>query len=122
RARDAGGRDVGQEHDLLVPQLCRDPGEVRLRVRNADVLGLRSLDRVAQPPAAEGPVALVLAALRQVPGQARAALATRRDRSDQHAIADRVAGDARAELLDDTHRLVPDDAAGIHRILAADDV
>jgi hypothetical protein len=35
-------------------------------------------------------------------------LATRRDRADEHAIADVVSGNAFAELFDNAHRLVTD--------------
>jgi hypothetical protein len=38
---------------LLVAELIRDAGEVRLRVRHEDVLRLRAVDGVAEAPAAE---------------------------------------------------------------------
>ena len=54
-AREAGGGDVGQEHHLLVRQIVRDPGEVRLCVGNEQVLGAWAPFIVLpnlQPPAA----------------------------------------------------------------------
>ena len=86
--------------------------EVRLRVGNEDVLGLAAVDRVAEAPAADRLVAVAaVTALRRVARQARAALAARRDRAGDHAIADGVAGDARAQRLDHADRLVADDQA-----------
>ena len=55
--------------------------------------------------------------------QAIEALAARRDRADDDALADGVVGlEPGAELLDDADRLVAEDQPGPHRILAADDV
>ena len=111
RAAEAGRGDVGEEHDLLVGHVIGDRREVRLGRRDEQVLGLRAVDRVAEAPAAEGLVAVAVAALAEVAGQAGAALAARRDRADEHALADLVAGHAGAELLDDADRLVADDQA-----------
>ena len=86
-----------------------DLRQVRLRVRDEQVLGLRAVDGVAEPPAADGLVAAAVAALREVAGEAGVALAARRDGADEHAVADLVAGHAGAELLDDADRLVADD-------------
>ena len=103
-------------------RLVRDLGQVGLRVRHEQVLGLRAVDRVAEAPAADRLVAGAVAALREAPDEAGAALAAGGDRADQDAIADLVAGDARTELVDDADRLVADDEPRLHRILAADDV
>ena len=119
---EAGRSDVGQQHHLLVCEAVGNLGEVGLRVRHQQVLGLRAVDRVAKAPAADGLVAAAVAALRQVAGQAGAALAARRDCADQHAVADLIAGDTEAEFFDDADRLVADDQAGAHGILAAHDV
>jgi hypothetical protein len=54
--------------------------------------------------------------------EARVALAARRDRADDHALADLVAGHARAQLRDDADRLVTDDQPRLHRVLALQDV
>jgi hypothetical protein len=50
------------------------------------------------------------------------ALAARRDRADEHALADLVACDAGAEFADDADGLVTDDEPTAHRVLAAKDV
>ena len=62
-AAEAGRGDVGEQHDLLVGQLIRDLGEVGLRVRHQQVLGLRAVDGVAEAPAADRLVAVAVAAL-----------------------------------------------------------
>jgi hypothetical protein len=49
-------------------------------------------------------------------------LATRRDRADEHAIADVVSGNAFAELFDNAHRLVADHQTRSNRIFTSDDV
>ena len=121
-AAEAGRRDVGQQDDLLVGHVIRDGCEVRLRRRDEEVLGLGAVDRVAEAPATKGLVAVAVAALAEVAGQAGAALAAGRDRADEDALADLVAGDADAELLDDADRLVADDQPGADRVLALDDV
>ncbi len=63
-----------------------------------------------------------MAALAEVAGQAGAALAARRDCADEHTLADLVAGDAGAELVDDADRLVADDQSRSDRVLALEDV
>ena len=73
-----------------------------------------------QPPSAS--IASAVAALAEVAGQARAALAARRDRADEDALADLVPGDAGAELLDDADRLMADDEPRADRVLALHDV
>ena len=110
-AAEAGRRDVGEQDHLLVGEVVRDLGEVRLRGWNEQVFGLRAIDGVAEPPAADRLVAAAVAALARLPGEARAALAARRDRADEDALADLVAGDAGAELVDDADRLMADDEA-----------
>ena len=76
---EAGRGDVGQQHDLLVGHAIGDLCQVGLGRRDEDVLGLRPVDGVAEAPAAHGLVALAVAALAEVAGQAGAALAARRD-------------------------------------------
>ena len=102
--------------------LVGDGREVRLGGRHQQVLRLRAVDGVAEAPAAERLVAPAVAALAQVARQAGATLAAGRDGPDQHSIADLVASDTRAELLDDADRLVADDEARADRVLALDDV
>jgi len=57
-----------------------------------------------------------------VAGHTRATLPARRDRADEHAIADVETGDALAKLFDYADRFVPDGETGLNRILASDDV
>ena len=75
-------------------QLVRNLREVRLRVRHKQIFGLRAVDRVAEPPAAERFHAFAMTALRPLRRQTGPALPARRDRADQDAIADLVSGDA----------------------------
>ena len=121
-AAEAGRGDIGQEHDLLIADAIGDRREVGLGGRDEDVFGLATVDGVAEAPAAHGFVAAAVAALAEVAGQAGAALAARGDRRDEDALTDFVAGDARAELVDDADRLVADDQARADRILALEDV
>ena len=122
RAREPGRGDVGQQDDLLVGHVVRDLGQVGLGRRHEQVLGLRAVDRVAEPPAADGLEAGPVAALGQVAGEAGVALAARGDGPDQHPLAGLVPGHAGAELLDDAHRLMAEDQARADRVLALDDV
>jgi hypothetical protein len=55
---DAGGGDVCEQHYLLVTQIIWNGREIRLRVRHQHVFGLRSVDRVTEPPASDGAAAL----------------------------------------------------------------
>ena len=88
--------------------------EVRLRRRDEQVLGLGAVDRVAEAPATDGLVAVAVTALAEIAGQAGAALAARRDRADEDALADLVAGDARRRAPRSTpDRLVADDQARV---------
>src|ERR1051325_7083407 len=121
-AADARRGDVGEQHHLLVRQLVRNLRQIRLRVRNEEVLGLCAVDGVAEAPAAECLAVVAATALRVAAGETRMALAAGRDGADQDAVADRVTGHAGAELRDDAGRLVPDDESRPDRILATDDV
>ena len=121
--RDAGGRDVGEQHALLVAEVVGDLREVRLSVGHAEVVGLHAIGRVAEPPAADHlPLVLVAGALCTVAVLAEEAAAARGDGADEHAVAGLVADDGGPELVDHADRLVADDPAGLHRILAAQDV
>ena len=121
-ATDTGGGDVGQENDLLVGELVRDDGHVRLCVRHEQILRLRAVDRVAEPPAAERLTVVAVPALGVMAGQTGIALPARRDRAYEHAIANVVPGDAGAELRDDADRLMPDDQPRPDRVLPFDDM
>ena len=122
RTPEAGRGDVREQHDLLIGHLVGNFREVRLRVRHQQILRLRAVDRVAKTPASHRPAAEAVAALRVLAREAGAALPAGRDGPDQHAVADVVAGDARAEFLDDAHRFMADDEPRLHRILAAHDM
>jgi len=93
-----------------------------MRVRYEKVFGLRAVDRVAEATAAKRFVSAAVPALRELPGQTRAALAAGRDGSDKHALADLIPGNAWAQFFNNAHRLVTDDEAGFDRVLAAHDV
>ena len=82
-AAQAGREDVGHEHDLLVAQPVGNRRQVGARIGNEQVLGPRAVDGVAEAPAAERAAALRVRAV-----QAVEALAARRDRADDHALAD----------------------------------
>ena len=93
-----------------------------MRIRDEEVFRLGAVDRVAEAPAAERLVVAAMTALRMLTGEARQTLSARRDCADEHALADAIPRDSRAELLDDTHGLVAEDEARTNRILTAKDV
>src|SRR4029453_13599447 len=69
--------DVREQNALLIRHVVGDLREVGLRVRNAEVLGLDTVDRVAKPPRADHlPVVLVAGALSLVVRLAVKATAT----------------------------------------------
>ena len=84
---------------MLIGSLVGNPRQIRLG----------SFVRVAKTPPNHRLAAKALAALRLLAGEAGAALTSGRDGSDEHAVADLVTGDARAEFFDDAHRLMADD-------------
>ncbi len=96
--------------------------QVGLGIGDQQVFGLRAVDRVAEAPAADRLVAPAVAALRLVLREAGAALAAGGDGADEHPVADLVARHAGSQLFDHADRLVADDQARAHRILAAQDV
>ena len=66
--RESSRHDVRAQHDILVGELVGDLCEIRLRVRNEHVLGLATVDRVAESPAPDRFVAVAtVVALRRVP-------------------------------------------------------
>ena len=118
RAGDSRRRDVGHHQDLLVGERIGNPGEVRARVRHEQVLRPRAVDRVAEAPSSERTAALGARVIEAVE-----ALATRRDRPDDHAVSDRVlVVETLAERIDDADRLVAEDQARTDRVFAFDDV
>ena len=87
-------------------------------MRHQQVLRPGAVDGVAEAPAAERPATL---GVRRV--QAIEALAARRDRSDDHPLADReLILEPRTERVDHAHRFVSGDEARANRILALYDV
>ena len=107
---------------MLVAQIARDLRQVRLRVGNAQILGLRAIDRVAEAPATDCLEAGAVTALRLMAGQAAVALPAGSDRADEHAVTHFVVGDAGSELSDHSDRLVADDESGANGIFSAEDV
>ena len=98
RAAETRAHDVGAHQHLLVGQPVGHGGEVRHGVRHQQVLRLRAVDGVAEAPAAHR----LAAALGVVTVQAGMALPARRDRTDDDALPDGVAADARSQSVDHT--------------------
>ena len=70
------------KNDLFVAQFIRNLGQVRLRIRNEQIFGLRAVDGVAESPAADRLNTFAVAALRPLRGQTSPALTARSDRAD----------------------------------------
>ncbi len=96
--------------------------EVGLGRRHEKIFSLGAVDRVAESPSTESFIAIPMSTLGEMPGQTRTALAAWGDGSDQHAVADVVAGHAGPKFLNDTDRFMPDDQSGSYRILPPHDV
>src|SRR6185503_4734516 len=101
-AAEPRAHDIGAHEHLLVGESVGDGGEVRHRIGHQNVLGLTSVDRVAKPPAPDR----LSATLGRIATKARVALAARRDRSGDDALAEAVTGYCRAKLLDDADGLM----------------
>jgi hypothetical protein len=113
------GRNVGQEHDLLIGQIVRNLCQVRLRARNEQVLRLRVSSLLAVDSVPEFPPANRSAALRPIPAQAVVALTTRSDRSHEDAVAYRIACPATARLSADLKiKYWPDEERSRHISMA----
>ena len=83
---------------------------------NANVLGLRAIDRIPQDPSAGS-------TMRRHAPPAKVADPTGRDAGDEHEISWVNGDDARADRLDHAHALVSEDAPGSHtRNVALQDV
>jgi hypothetical protein len=93
-------QDVAQQHERRVLDVRRSGVEARVGERDANVFGLRPVDRVAQHPAA-------IRAVRGHPAPARIAGAVGADARDQHAVARPDTHHGGADFLDDTDSLVP---------------
>jgi hypothetical protein len=97
--------DVRTRHPIFVGEPGGDWRKVRTSIGNEEIRGPRAVDGVAETPAADRS-----AALRVHTVEAMETLAARRDRPHNHALPDRVlVFQARAKLVDHTHRLVTKD-------------
>ena len=92
RPAKARAHDVRAHQHLFVGEPVGHGGEICRGVRHQQVLRLSAIDGVPEAPTAHG----FAAALRVVAVQARMALSARRDRADDDALPDAVAGDARS--------------------------
>ena len=122
RAAESSRSDVREQHHLFVGQFVWNFRQVRLRVRDKQIFGLRAVDGVAESPAADRFDTFAVAALRPLRGQTSAALAAGRDRADQNAIADFVSGQSFAQFFDHADRFVSDHQSRFHRVFAAQNV
>ena len=103
-ALEAGRQDVAQHHQRLFVGAVGNGIEARVRVGDADELGLRAVDLVAEDPAAGRAVRVhQLAAI--------VAFAAGADAGDQHPVSRLERRDGRPDLLDDADALVAQDAA-----------
>ena len=111
-------RERVADHDERVLAHALDVArvEARVRVRDADVLGLGAVDRVAEDPAA-------LDAVRRHATAAELARRARRDARDDDEVARLERAHGGPDGLDDADALVPEDAArGARRDVALEDV
>jgi hypothetical protein len=97
--------DVREHQGSLVGDALGKLVQRSLRERRADVLGLRSVDEVAEDPATAAEALTVTA------DAAVAATPAGGDARYEHAIARLDRLDGRTDLLDDADRLVPEDSA-----------
>ena len=110
------------KHHLFVGEFVWNLGQVRLRIWDQQIFGLRAVDGVAESPAADRFHTFAMTALSPLRGQTGAALTARRDRAHQNAIADFVSRQSFAEFFDHADRLVSDHQSGFHWVFAAQDV
>src|SRR5690348_2008932 len=104
RGGDAGGGDISEQDDLFVAQATWNLRQIRLRRRNEKIFSLRAVDGVAEFPSANGP-----AALGQIAAKAIFALAAGSDRTDEDAVADRIARHTHAKFVNHADRFMADD-------------
>lgn len=100
----ASGQDVAQHHQCLFIRAGGNRIEACIGVGNADELGLRAVDGVAEDPAAGRAVGVHLPA-------AIFALTTGTDAGDQNAIAHFECCHRRPHLLNDANSLMAENAA-----------
>lgn len=102
---------------MFVCKAVGDFGQVVLGVGDFDVLGLGSVNCIAELPPAEEAAALGGRAILAVK-----TLAARCDGSHRYPVAFRKTGDARAKLMDDADEFVPYDQPWSHRVPAGQNV
>jgi len=115
-----GGQHVGEVEEALVGRALGDDDRTEVGVRDPQVLRLAAGDLAVELGEAEQrrphPLVAVLRglALREQVALAHPAMSTADGERDHHAVADLEVADGRAHLLDDPHRLVPEDVAHAH--------
>ena len=115
-AFEAGRQNVAQHDQRFLVGACRYWIEARLRIGNANELGLGPVDLVAENPAA-------VHAMRIHELSAIDALAAGGDAGDQDAVSGFEHRDGRPDLLDDANALVAENPAGLTgRNVALEDV
>src|SRR5262249_44097110 len=102
-------QDVAQHHERLVLDVRGSDVEARVGEGDADVFGLRAVDRVAEHPAAVGAVG-------GHPAPAGAAGAVGADARDQHAVAGPDTRHSGTDLVDEADSLVPEHASTADRL------
>ena len=103
-ALEAGRQDVAEHHQRLFVGAVGNRIEARVRIGNADELGLRAVDLVAEDPAAGGAVRV-----HQLP--AIIAFAAGADAGDQDMVSRLERRDGRPNLVDDADALMAQNAA-----------
>ena len=96
-------QDVAEHHHRILVHAIRHRIEAGIRIRDADELGLRAVDGVAENPAAR-------LAVRGHAAPAIVALSTRGNAGDEHAVAGMEAADTGTGFLDDPDPLVAQNA------------
>jgi hypothetical protein len=107
-AFEAGRQDVAEHHQRFFVGAFGNGIEAGVGVGNADELGLRAVDRVAEDPAAGRAMRVHLLA-------AIFAFAAGADAGDQHPVARLERRDGRADLVDDADAFVTENAARLRR-------
>ena len=113
------GQDVAQEEVAIVGQFGADREQVEVGTQHAQPLGLSAGDRAVELRVAVERRPRVLLphlsglALRGEPALAHEARAARDHERHDDAVARRDPDDGAADLLDDAHRLVPEDVAAM---------
>ena len=105
-ALEAGRQNVAEHHQRFFVGAFGNGIEAVVRVGNADELGLRAVDRVAEDPAAGRAVRIHLLA-------AILAFATGADAGDQNMVARLEGRHAGANFVDDADALMTENAAGL---------